>query len=229
MWDLFRLPWWRGTRSYQSYVGAELAHLAVPADPWLPQLSSKAAQLTQVLLTSLSVLDRASFVFLPSSADLLGRIVPFKPDSIVIQAPSTELQLLLAQNGVHTVAVAPRGATVVVDRTAGGVELRQVARLIVRGKFFGLGMLDGSIESVLVQEERTAELLDHILEETSIAFGADPSNSSDYGRFVDSKDVHRISGLVKKTVEGSEGKIVRGGAGSSPSFVAPTIVEGANS
>lgn len=115
-----------------------------------------------------------------------------------------------------------------VDRTHGGVELRQVARLIVRGKFLGLGMLDGSVESVLVQEERSAELLDLILEETSTAFGSDPSLSSDYGRFVDSRDVHRVSGLVKKTVESAEGKIVRGGAASSPSFVAPTIVENAN-
>lgn len=186
--------------------------------------------LNKILLASLSSLDRSCFAFLPpSSTDLLAQLTPFKP-SLVIQPSPTEKELTLAaQHSVQIITTLQQGATVIAGRDLSPSEVHRLARLVVRGKFFASGRLPGSVEKVLVHQDRAGDLVDALLKETTRAFGANAALSVDYGRVVDDGEVQRLETFLLNASATGEGKILCGGwvKGSAASLFLPTILEGA--
>ncbi|KAK4046390.1 hypothetical protein OIV83_006113 [Microbotryomycetes sp. JL201] len=195
----------------------------------LPADSSKS--LSQILADRLPVLDRLAYVFLspPESAQAtLHELLSLGPNVLVTRFADEQTRMLAAKHNVEIVATPTSAdvptASVVVDRNQ--TDLRRIAKLVVRGKFFGVGKLAGSVDHVLVQQDRAAELLDLIVEETKAAFGSDVSLSADFGRLADAQEVERLKTLVRSEVKNGEGKVVFGGSSTAANLFEPTIVEG---
>ncbi|KAM0793661.1 hypothetical protein ACM66B_001092 [Microbotryomycetes sp. NB124-2] len=209
-----------------SAIAAGNAAVVIPSD------NSKS--LTQILLDRLPVLDRLAYVFLspPESAQAtLHELLPLGPNLLVTRFADEQTRVLAAKHNVDIVATPfnPELPTssVIVDRNQ--TDLRRIAKLVVRGKFFGVGRLAGSVDHVLVQQDRASELLDLIVEETKTAFGSDVSLSADLGRLADAQEVERLKTLVRNEVKNGDGKVVLGGSSPAANLFEPTIIEGASS
>ncbi|KAK4057740.1 hypothetical protein OIO90_001388 [Microbotryomycetes sp. JL221] len=195
--------------------------------------ADRCKSLTQILLERLPSLDRLAYVFLSppeSTRATLHELLPLGPNVLVTRYADEEIRSLAAKHNVELVATpaSPESATasVIVDRNQ--TDLRRIAKLVVRGKYLGVGKLAGSIDHVLVQKDRASELLELIVEETKAAFGSDVSLSADFGRLSDSQEVERLKTLVRNEVKSGEGKVVLGGSSTAANSFEPTIVEGAS-
>ncbi|ORY90092.1 Aldehyde/histidinol dehydrogenase [Leucosporidium creatinivorum] len=210
-------------------LAVQLSAAIAAGNAVLSLLPSNATKLNEILTATLSSLERSCFAFLShSSADLLAQIIAFKPSLILYPSPTEPELALAAQNSVQIVTSLQNGATVIACRDLTRSQVRQLAQLVVRGKFFAGGRLPGSVEKVLVHQDRAGDLVDALLEETTGAFGANPSLSLDYGRVVEVGETARLGQLMEEAVLKGEGTVVRGGSenGSATSLFLPTILEG---
>lgn len=97
--------------------------------------------------------------------------------------------------------------------------LRQTARRIAWGRFFGAGQTCLAPNHVFAAASIEGELLDELAAAVEDFYGADPSQSPDYGRIIDAVAWNRLSGLL------TEGTPVVGGKASADDlYVAPTVM-----
>jgi aldehyde dehydrogenase (NAD+) len=98
--------------------------------------------------------------------------------------------------------------------------LDHAARRIVWGKFFNAGQSCVAVDYLLVDRRIKQTLLDLLVRAINEFYGADPSQSPDYGRIVDHAHVERLARLLGR------GKIIIGGGIDRASrYVAPTIID----
>lgn len=176
------------------------------------------------------MLDRLAYL-VASPTHSIEDLLRQGPNVLVGRHFDEQTKATAAKHDVEIVSPAVRpgspSASVIVDRNQ--KDLRRIAKLVVRGKFLGLGRFAGNVDHVLVQEDRAAELLELIVEETKGAFGTDVSLSGDYGKLCNGDEVERVTKLVRNEVKNGESKVVHGGAAFGTNSYEPTIVEGASS
>ncbi|KDE07382.1 hypothetical protein MVLG_02422 [Microbotryum lychnidis-dioicae p1A1 Lamole] len=194
-------------------VIAPLASAIASGNAVVSVLAPGASTLNKLLLDRLATLDRQCFVFV-DPADTKGD---------VIQEVRGYTPALIADASCSS-----GSNTVVVDKHRSAAELALIAKLIVRGKWFGLGQLPGSIDQLFVHEEASGQLLELILEEVRQSFGSDPARSDDYGRLAQASFGAELDQTVQRETSES-GKIIAGGSFTKPSFFPPTIIENASS
>ncbi len=99
--------------------------------------------------------------------------------------------------------------------------LDYTARRIVWGKFFNAGQSCVAVDYLLVDKKIKQPLLDLIAWTINIFYGADPSQSPDYGRVVDNMHFDRLSRLLGQgriIVDGRTDRVAR--------YIAPTVIDG---
>jgi len=100
------------------------------------------------------------------------------------------------------------------------VDLEVAARRIVWGKFFNCGQSCVAPDYLLVHRDSKAPLLQRMQAAIREFYGADPSQSPDYGRIIDQGHFDRIMGLL------DSGTVVAGGTGDrSLRYIAPTLLD----
>ncbi len=100
-------------------------------------------------------------------------------------------------------------------------QLDYTARRIVWGKFFNAGQSCVAVDYLLVDKRIKQPLLDLIARTINIFYGADPSQSPDYGRIVDNMHFDRLSRLL------GQGMIIVGGrTDRAARYIAPTVIDG---
>ncbi|SGY47458.1 BQ5605_C001g00533 [Microbotryum silenes-dioicae] len=194
-------------------VIAPLASAIASGNAVVSVLAPGASTLNKLLLDCLATLDRQCFVFVDpadTKGDVIQEVRGYTPALIVDASCSSGSN------------------TVVVDKHRSAAELALIAKLIVRGKWFGLGQLPGSIDQLFVHEEASGQLLELILEEVRQSFGSDPARSDDYGRLAQASFGAELDQTVQRETSES-GKIIAGGSFTKPSFFPPTIIENASS
>ncbi len=99
--------------------------------------------------------------------------------------------------------------------------LDHTARRIVWGKFFNAGQSCVAVDYLLVDKKIKQQLL-ALIERSIIDFyGADPSQSPDFGRIVDDMHFERLSRLLGR------GTMIGGGRSDRVSrYIAPTVIDG---
>lgn len=103
----------------------------------------------------------------------------------------------------------------------GDAVLRQAARRIAWGKFFGAGQTCLAPNHVLVEGSVEKAFLGEIRKAVSDFYGADPSVSPDYGRIIDEDAFDRLEPMLR------EGTPVTGGNGRRQDlYIAPTVLGG---
>lgn len=193
------------------------------------QLAKGFPSLNSILVRILAALDHQAFVFLAPTADLEQQLCPildFSPALIIAPALSSNLRTKIA---IHNTLVllpiecTPSG-TVIVDHAQSARDLRRIAQLVVRGKFLGLGRLDGSVDRVLVEADRAGELVELVLEAVKAAYGVDASLSADYGRLLGGCGVRELGEIVRKAVDAGDGVVLVGGNEGKAGFFPPTVI-----
>lgn len=105
----------------------------------------------------------------------------------------------------------------IVDRRA---NLALAARRIVWGKFINAGQTCIAPDYILAHSDIKQELIKHIGDEITRAYGQDPRKSPDLARIVNLKNWERLSSYI------SGHKVVFGGATSKEElYIAPTIID----
>lgn len=105
---------------------------------------------------------------------------------------------------------------------AADAPLRHTARRIAWGRFFGAGQTCLAPNHVFVDRSIEGDLLDALAAAVEDFYGADPSQSPDYGRIIDRRAWRRLDGLLE------EGRAVVGGGSSADDlYIAPTVLTGA--
>lgn len=95
----------------------------------------------------------------------------------------------------------------------------------MRGKFFGLGLLGGSVDRVLVAAEKEGELVELVLQAVKDAYGVDASLSADYGRVAGGeKEVSKLGDVVRGVVAAGKGAVLLGGSEGKGGFFPPTVI-----
>lgn len=140
-----------------------------------------------------------------------------------------------ASTGGHAVLLPPivpgftassvsKVAAIINDSTS-PKDLRSIAKLVARGKFFNAGRGINNIDYLLVHEVHRPAFVDLLVEATREMFGGDPILSGDFGRVVEKGEVTRLQALLKNDVVEGQGKVMTGGSVEG-TFVSPTIVDG---
>jgi aldehyde dehydrogenase (NAD+) len=99
------------------------------------------------------------------------------------------------------------------------VDLEVVARRIAWGKFLNAGQTCVAPDYVLVHESQEEPLLEALAAAVRGFYGADPQQSSSYGRIVNERHHARLARLLE-----DERVVVGGGADADDRYLAPTIV-----
>ena len=105
---------------------------------------------------------------------------------------------------------------VVIDRTA---NLRVAARRIAWGKWLNAGQTCIAPDYVLVDEKVKQPFIDELQNAITAFYGADPHDSTDYGRIVSDRHYQRLAGML------GHGRVVIGGdAIAEDRFISPTVL-----
>ncbi|OPL18300.1 MAG: hypothetical protein AVO35_05480 [Candidatus Aegiribacteria sp. MLS_C] len=219
---------------------------AVIIGPWnypaglllCPMVSALAAGNTVILKPS----ERA-----PSTADFLQDILPsyFRPELAAVVRGGGEEGEWLIRNAADIVCFTgsiPTGRKVMADAASrpvpvvlelggvnpcfvdSGANLRNAARRIAWGKFFGAGQTCLAPNHVYVAREVEVEFLSSMAEAVKDFYGDDPSRSEYYGRIIDRPAWDRLSSML------GEGAPVIGGIGYREDlYMAPTVLTGVGS
>jgi aldehyde dehydrogenase (NAD+) len=178
----------------------------------------------------------------PACAETLARLVPRYLDRdafSVVLGGVAETTSLLEQEWDHilftgSVAVAKKVMTAAAKSLTpvilelGGksptvvhdsANLRVAARRIAQGRWVNSGQTCTSPDYVLVFKEVAEEFLEHLKRATIDFYGADPRQSPDYGRIINTRHFDRLKSLL------DSGKIYHGGQHDRDDlFIAPTIL-----
>ncbi len=191
------------------------------------QLSEQSAKLNGLLKAIVGTLETTSFLAIDPEASAtaaLDFVLSFSPRLVIAPALSPNQLNLTQRKCIKTLLSADTAPspTVIITRDR-RLPLREIARLVVRGQYFGLGSLPGSIARVLVQEDIAGEFTELVMAETGAAFGSNPMLSADYGRLAGPKEV----GALSEVVRNAKGRVVLGGDSSARDYFPPTIIEDA--
>jgi aldehyde dehydrogenase (NAD+) len=104
----------------------------------------------------------------------------------------------------------------IVDETA---DLRIAAKRIIWGKMVNAGQTCIAPDYLLVQESVKEKLVQYLIETLKDFYGAEPENSADYARIINSKTWERLTSLLENQ------EIIFGGQTNRETlFVAPTLL-----
>ncbi|GAA6018973.1 hypothetical protein JCM10207_009218 [Rhodosporidiobolus poonsookiae] len=187
-------------------------------------LPDAAPTVCAILKSALSTaLNRFAYIFVPASqANNLLTSSALPSDSLAI----TRYPVHRSPSQTLITSAGEGGATVLIDRLhakTSPADLAHLARRLVRGKFYALGRLPGSVQRVLVHEESAGALVDAVLEEIKTSYGANAALSSDYGRYKGAAKGWDGEGLLKK----ANARVLCGGGrtvADSADFFPPTVV-----
>ncbi len=103
---------------------------------------------------------------------------------------------------------------------AADARLDYAAKRIAWGKLINCGQTCVSPDYLLIDKKVKDKFLELISKEIKLFYGDNPEKSNDFARVISSKNVHRLSELMKN------GQIVTGGTTDSETrYVAPTIIK----
>ena len=105
---------------------------------------------------------------------------------------------------------------VIVDSTA---KLRVAARRIAWGKWLNAGQTCIAPDHVFVEEGVKDAFIGELQKAVTEFFGADPHDSSDYGRIVSPRHYERLAGML-----GSGTAVIGGDAIAEDRYIAPTVL-----
>lgn len=203
-----------------------------------PMVSALAAGNTVILKPS----ERA-----PATAAFLQEILSsyFSPELAAVVRGGGEVGRWLIRNAADIVCFTgsiPTGRKVMEDAASrpvpvvlelGGVNpcfvgsdahMRNAARRIAWGKFFGAGQTCLAPNHVFVAREAEVEFLTRMAEAVKDFYGQDPSRSEHYGRIIDGAAWDRLSPMLE------EGAPVIGGIGHREDlYISPTVLTGVDS
>jgi len=104
----------------------------------------------------------------------------------------------------------------IVDETA---DLKVAAKRIIWGKMVNAGQTCIAPDYILVQESVKEKLVQHLIETLKDFYSAEPENSADFARIINSKTWERLTSLLDNQ------DIIFGGQGNRETlFIAPTLL-----
>ncbi len=105
----------------------------------------------------------------------------------------------------------------VIDETA---KLALAAKRIVWGKFLNGGQTCIAPDYIIIKDEVKGRFIKCIEEEIKLAYGANPKQSVDYPRIINTKNFHRLKQMLNEVTV-----VVGGETDESDLYIAPTIVD----
>ncbi len=105
----------------------------------------------------------------------------------------------------------------IVDETA---NIKLAAKRIVWGKFLNGGQTCIAPDYLLIHKKVKDEFVKHFREEITNAYGANPENSNDFPRIVNTKNFDRLAAMLT-----NENCIIGGEINRDDKYIAPTLID----